>query len=327
MYTISRCFRTTFTPIRGSKIAVKLRVRCQSVHVLPPIFDNAEVRSEYERWMEQIGEDDPYRTQQTVGIHEILRAHFLIVDYFFTKGSGIGGIGPKSLDLLHSAIYRQFVSFDGKDKWNTPYEKAGTLLYGLISDHPFHDGNKRTGLLTLLLFLIKMGRTPTIGQKELEDFAVEIAEGNLSKYGRFKHYQKRRREPEVLFIADFLRRNSRKLDKRYYTITYKELDRRLRDFGYKLDNPSGNHIDVIRRETRRKLFGFGGKEAVDVKVAQIGFPGWKSQVRQSAISTVRKEAKLLPQHGFDSKTFYEGADPINSLIAEYAKPLERLAYR
>lgn len=295
--------------------------------MIPPIFDNPSVQAEYDRWLTHFGEDDPYRSPHTIGIHEVLRAHFLIADYFFSKGSGIGGIGPKNPDLLHSAVYRQFVSYGGKDKWTTPYEKAATLLFGLISDHPFHDGNKRTGLLVLLLFLVKMGRTPTVKKKALEDLSVEIAEGNLDHHSRFKDYKKRKRDPEVLFISDYLRRHSRKLDKRYYTITYRELDRRLRDFGYKLDNPNGNFIDVIRCDTKKKLFGFGENEAIDVKVAQIGFPGWKSQVGRGAITTVRKQAELMPENGFDSQSFYEGADPINSLIAEYAKPLERLAYR
>jgi hypothetical protein len=36
---------------------------------------------------------------------------------------GIGGVGPRDLNLLHSAIYRQFISYGGKEKWLGPYEK------------------------------------------------------------------------------------------------------------------------------------------------------------------------------------------------------------
>jgi death-on-curing protein len=84
---------------------------------------------------------------------------------------------------------------------------------------------------------------------------------------------------------------------------------------------------VVRTEERRKLFGFGKKEAIDVKVTQIGFPGWTKQVTPSAISKLRREAKLKIEDGVDSGTFYEGLDPIPPLIAEYAGPLERLADR
>lgn len=291
------------------------------------IFDNAPVEKEYQRWLDFFGTDDPYQSEETIGMMDVLRAHFLIVDYFYSKDTGLGGIGPRDPNLLHSAVYRQFVAFGGIAKWSDSFERAATLLFGIITDHPFHDANKRTGLLVLLLFLYKMNRVPTVGQRDLEDFAVEISDHRLNKYRRYHELKKKLRDPEVRFIADYLKRKSRKLDSRYYTITYQELDRRLQDFGYRLQNPHKNYIDVVRVEQRRKLFGFGGKEQVNVKVTQVGFPGWKSQVGQGAISTIRKATKLTPEHGFDSQTFYQGADPVQSIIAEYAGPLERLAYR
>ena len=291
------------------------------------IFDNARIEEEFLRWIDYFGTEDPYHSSDTVGMMDVLRAHFLVADYFYTKDMGLGGIGPRDPNLLHSAVYRQFVSFSGQDKWSNAFERAATLLYGIITDHPFHDANKRTGLLVLLLFLNKMNRVPTIGQKELEDFAVDISNHQLKKHARYKELKKKKIDSEVYFIADFLRRKSRKLDRRFYSITYRELDRRLQDFGYRLKNPHKNFIDVVRVEQRRKLFGFGGKEQVDVKVAQVGFPGWKCQVNKGAISTIRKETKLTPEHGFDSQSFYQGADPVQSLIAQYSKPLERLAYR
>jgi len=291
------------------------------------IFDNARIEEEYLRWVHYFGDEDPYHSDDTVGMKDVLRSHFLIADYFYSLDTGLGGVGPRDPNLLHSAVYRQFVSYGGINKWITSFERAGTLLFGLITDHPFHDANKRTGLLVLLLFLHKMNRVPTINQKELEDFAVDISDHKLKKYPRYRELEKKSQDPEVEFIADFLKRKSRNLDRKFYTITYRELDRVLQDFGYRLKNPHKNFIDLVRVEERRKLFGFGPREQIDVKVAQVGFPGWKNQVNQGAISTIRKEAKLTAEDGFDSQTFYRGSDPLQSLIAEYAGPLERLAYR
>ncbi len=291
------------------------------------IFDNHGIQKEFLRWVSHFGPEDPYHSADTVGMTDVLRAHFLIADYFYSKDTGLAGIGPRDADLLHSAVYRQFVSYSGVDKWSTSFERAATLLFGIIADHPFHDANKRTGLLVLLLFLNKLNRLPTVSQSNLEDFAVEISDHKLAKYARYRELRKKSPDPEVMFIADFLRRNTRKTDRKFYSITYRELDRRLQDLGYRLKNPHKNVIDVVRVEERRKLFGFGTKERVDVKVAQVGFPGWKYQVNQGAISTIRKEAKLTAEDGFDSQSFYQGADPVQSLIAEYSGPLERLAYR
>lgn len=291
------------------------------------LIDNEPVCEEFNRWCDFFGSEDAYNTDDTVGLLDVLRAHFLIADYFYGEGYGIAGVGPRDPNLLHSAVYRQFVSFGGKDKWNTPYERCATLVFGLVKDHPFHDANKRTGLLVLLYFLNKVGRIPTVKQKELEDFIVEIAENRLRKYRRQRDLGKKSIDPDILFIADYLRRNSRGRDGRYYEITYRELDNRLKQFGYCLANPHNNFIDVCRIEERRKHYIIGRKEQKLVKVAQIGFPSWKKTVGKGAIKTVRESTDLTPKKGVDSATFFHGVDPLNVLIAEYEQPLERLAYR
>lgn len=290
------------------------------------LIENQAVRSEFVRWCEHFGEHDPYTANGNIGIRDVLRAHFLIADHFYGEEYGIGGIGPKDPNLLHSAVYRQFTSFDGKDKWETSYERCAALIFSLIKNHPFHDANKRTALLVLLYFLNKTNRAPTVSQKDLEDFIVDIAEDKLRQYRRLQTLGSKT-DPEIYFIADYLRRHSRLLDKRCYTITYRELDSRLQEFGFCLDNPHKNFIDVCYIEKSRGLLGFGKAKTKLVKVAQIGFPGWKRQVGKGAISTVRKETKLVPEKGYDSESFFLGTDPLYSLIAEYSGPLERLANR
>ncbi|ATS75511.2 MULTISPECIES: type II toxin-antitoxin system death-on-curing family toxin [Xanthomonas] len=291
------------------------------------VFTNQEISNEYARWSCQVDADDPYHTQNTVGVLDVLRAHFLIADYFFGKEAGMGGIGPRDINLLHSAVYRQFVAYCGNSKWKNTYEKSATLIFGLVTDHPFHDANKRTGLLVYLYALHKMNRYPTNGQKELEDFMVEVAERSLTKYRRMKDLLKREDDADVYFIADYMKRNSRERDSRYYTITYHELDRKLRDFNHCLSSPNKNYIDICRIDHVREFGIFGKRKEKLVKIAQIGFPGWKSQVGKGAISTVRRVTKLSPEYGVDSAMFYRGSDPMNTLIAQYEGPLQRLAFR
>ena len=163
--------------------------------------------------------------------------------------------------------------------------------------------------------------------QQLEDFAVDISDHKLHKYPRYRMLAKKTEDPEVIFIADHIKRNSRSPQGGYKRITYNQLAKRLSELGYKLANPSNNHIDVVRVEERRGWLGFGRREPVDVKVCQIGFPGWTKQVNPKAIGTIRREAKLRPEHGIDSGSFFEGLDPIPPLIDEYAGPLERLADR
>jgi death-on-curing family protein len=45
----------------------------------------------------------------------------------------------------------------GNDVYETLEEKAAHLLYFVIKNHPFNDGNKRTGAFVFLWFLRKSG--------------------------------------------------------------------------------------------------------------------------------------------------------------------------
>lgn len=293
-------------------------------------FLSHQVQVKYTRWLDQVGTDDPYNSDQTVGLQEILRVHFLIADYFYNEGEGIGGIGPKDINLLHSARYRQFVSFDGIKKWSDPFDICATLFFGIVKDHPLHDANKRTAFLVSLYHMHKIGRCPAAPQKRFEDFAIAVAESRLAKYRRYKAFTEKQEEPEIRYIADFFNRNTRAVDNRYYTITFNQLNTILHKFRFGLENLRGNHIDVVRYETRRAKLGMlriGKRETVPVRVAKIGFPGWKSQVGKGAINTVRKETGLIAKRGYDSQTFYQGADPIPALISQYHGPLRRLADR
>jgi death-on-curing protein len=291
-------------------------------------FLHSGLKGEYDRWVKLLNGQDPYCSQFTCGIHEVLRAHFLIADFFLDNDYGIGGVGPKSLDLLHSAIYRQFVSFGGIEKWPGKYEKCATLLFGIVKDHPFHDANKRTALLVTLYQLDRINRTPRISQKEFEDFFVDVADNRLSKYRRHQDLAAKVEDADVQFIADFLQRNTREIDRRSYTITFSQLNQLLQKYGYELVNPSGNFIDVVKVEWERKYLGVVGPAVrKEYRVERIGFPGWKRQVGKGALKSVRRATGLTQERGYDSAAFYQGLDPLYSLIDIYSEPLRRLADR
>ncbi len=149
---------------------------------------------EYQRWRKEVGDEEPYHGERIIGIHDVLKAHFLIADYFYKQGEGIGGVGPKSLDLLHSAVGRQLVQYDGRIKWTDPFDICATLFFGLIKNHPFHDGNKRTAFLVALYHLKeKIGHVAKVGQKDFERFTVDVTSDKLSNY---RQYDKVRRKED-----------------------------------------------------------------------------------------------------------------------------------
>lgn len=70
-------------------------------------------------------------------------------------------------------------TFDGKSLYNSAEEKAAHLLYFIIKDHPFNDGNKRIGCLLFLIYLTKAKiGTKNVGVNTMISMALLIAESD-----------------------------------------------------------------------------------------------------------------------------------------------------
>ena len=94
-----------------------------------------------------------------------------------------GTFGIKSESLLESAIEAPYQTFDGVELFPSKIEKAARLGYGLISNHPFIDGNKRIGVYIMLSFLEVNGIYFDFSDKEIEDMALGVASGKLDYNG------------------------------------------------------------------------------------------------------------------------------------------------
>lgn len=285
---------------------------------------SSELKDDFSRWGIIIG-DEPYYGKWMVGIKDVLRAHYLIIDYFSTEyGEGVGGVGPRSINLLHSALSRQFTGYENNNKWNSEFEICATLFYGIIKDHPFHDANKRTALLTLLYHLRKVGWTPDSKQKEFEVLAISIASNNLDVYPKYSKV-KCKHDQDIYFIAEFLRRHTRKLDKNNYIITYQDLDTILQRYNFGLENPDGNKIEVVQYTEEARGFIKQEKIKLRRRIGVINFPGWKRQINVEDLKRVRKMTGLTTENGIDSKAFFRGSEPFSALIWQYQNLLIRLS--
>lgn len=165
-----------------------------------------DLRQVYEKSVIDLHRLNVYTPDNCHSVWEVIRAHFLIADFFYSRGEGIGGVGPRDLPLLVSAVSRQWVGFDSALKWNTTYERSATLLFGLVRNHAFHDANKRTAFLSTAHYLLKNGFMLTKSERELEDFTVEIAEKGLGKHRRYRELIRNGdHDPDVRYISWFLR--------------------------------------------------------------------------------------------------------------------------
>ncbi len=103
------------------------------------------------------------------------------------KGSDL--FGKERNGSFEGSLTAIFQSFDGKELYPSVPEKAAHLLYFIIKDHPFYDGNKRIGALLFILFLTlndchltKKGETK-ISDKALTAIALLIAESEPKEKG------------------------------------------------------------------------------------------------------------------------------------------------
>lgn len=79
--------------------------------------------------------------------------------------------------MLESAVGRPMASAFGEDAYPTMIEKAAALLHSLVLNHPFVDGNKRTGTLATIAFLHLNGIRVKWDEKQALEFIIETAEG------------------------------------------------------------------------------------------------------------------------------------------------------
>ncbi len=287
------------------------------------VSKSSPVRAEYDRWLSLIGMADPYISKVTVGIHEVLQARFLLADFFGSLGEGIGGVGPKDINLLHSALNRQFLQYGGRPRWNDRIDICATLMFGLIKNHPFYDANKRTAFLASILHLQKIGRTPIVSHEAYEDFTVAIADNKLCEYPRFDQIDAPSPDKEIMVISHFLKRNTRNIDLKSKIITYNELSTILSSRGFRLEHPKGNRINLVRYLADDGETPLGSPK----RIAHIGFHGWSRQVSTRDIEIVREATRLDARYGYDSQSFFNGLEDPLSLIKKYKEPLRRLAFR
>jgi death-on-curing protein len=92
-----------------------------------------------------------------------------------------GGIGLRDAGLLASAVDLPRATFDGDSLHRDVFERAAAYLYHIVQNHPFVDGNKRTGAAAALVFLDLNGIGLEVGDDELVGLVLSVAQGRADK--------------------------------------------------------------------------------------------------------------------------------------------------
>lgn len=96
-----------------------------------------------------------------------------------SKHGGLEGI--RDIELIRGALETPLLTFDGEDLNKTVLDKISALTYSLIKNHGFRDGNKRVGTIVMGVLCELNNIKLEFSQKELIDFGIDIANGNMTK--------------------------------------------------------------------------------------------------------------------------------------------------
>lgn len=199
---------------------------------------------------------------------------------------------------------------------------ASTLLYGVCNDHPFHNGNKRTALVAMLVHLDRNKLTvDRANQNDLYELDAECRRSSPSQgqqgrarsgCGSCRGYQ-------------WLQRSVRPNKVGERQINFRQLKRLLERYRYALHDPVKNSISLSKWTTR--TVGLFKKTTLTElqNVWSIGYPGERHEVGVGLIKKVRERCGLTADDGVDSQTFYDEEAVVDGFVVRYSKALRRLA--
>ena len=103
-----------------------------------------------------------------------------------------GDPGVRDLGLLQSAMAMPAAGFGGRFLHTDLHEMAAAYLFHITQNHPFVDGNKRTGAVASLVFLSLNDVELETDEEEFERIVLDVAQGKIEKAA----------------VAEFFRKNS-----------------------------------------------------------------------------------------------------------------------
>ena len=254
--------------------------------------------------LETIGrpvQDISYLTKQV-----LLDIHWKLVEDFHGSNDPLEPPGLRDDGaLLESALSRPRTSLGPVVKYPSIEMAAAALLHSIVQDHPFCNGNKRTGIVALLVFLDLNGFVLMASQEELFDYVLNLASHNVVKTRSTSMLS----DSEALEASRWIQRNSRKLNKQEKCMPWRKLEPILSFYGCTVEQGQGNKLK-IRRNSLTSISGARNSGA---------------EIDQKDIAHIRSELELDEAHGIDSEIFYTRGEKIPDFINKYRQLLTKLA--
>lgn len=271
---------------------------------------------------------------EIINLHELLTNRYTLL----LNMDPVSPPGIKDYNLLCSAVERQKTGSNSWFKYENNFNNAATLLYGVVKNHCFHNGNKRTGLLSVLKHLYHNGYVlkPELRHDEIYKFLIAVTESKLIDFiNLHKNYNKWLKQiklannrilshdQEIVFIESWLKTNSVSKNvqiKNKIKISY------LRSILIKkkiLLDQNGATIRLYKEEPR-KLLLFKLKPKIVVE-RNYTLGNTMNEVNLTVLANIRRDFNLTHKDGIDNVTFYDDESFLDEEITNYRKIIYRLS--
>jgi death-on-curing protein len=105
-----------------------------------------------------------------------------------------GDPGVRDLTLLESAVAQPQAGFGNRYLHSDLFEMAAAYLFHMVRNHPFVDGNKRTGAAAALVFLKLNEIDVRLTNPALVKTVVGVAQGKIGKAAVAELFRKKARQ-------------------------------------------------------------------------------------------------------------------------------------
>lgn len=231
--------------------------------------------------------------------------HESLVQLFVDEDDPISPSGIKSRDMLESACSRPYTGAGSVEKYVTLDTKLAALFHSLTKNHPFHNGNKRTALVSLLTALHRNDRRldTSVTDDEVFDFVVAVTADEFPTPGHGLGM-----DDVVAAIANWIKRRSISNSATTSSMKTRHFIERCKAAGATAKpSKGGSHV----------LSYNGNSVRISNSTRQISGPVVKQYLRKLHLNE--------SESGISVEEFQQGASDEKAQIYRFISALKRLA--
>jgi death-on-curing family protein len=247
---------------------------------------------------------------------QVISFHYELAHDQLFLSDPIYPVGVKNQDLLESAIFHPQTSYSGFKKYPTVETSGAALMYALSNNHPFHNGNKRTSLVSLIVFLDSHKMRLSCTDDDLFKISLKVA-GQRTPGEEYVSS-----DFDIYKLGQWIYQNTISLHKRgERPVTKRRLLQIFRHYGCFYSESRGAFV----RNISRKGYFLSRREELLYKIPLSSIASGE-EVDKGVLRSMRRSLELDEINGIDDEAFYDGLEySAADFIERYRKVLLRLS--